>query len=193
MTLCWNDPNFGNEARGPALRAAAEAHGGLYTVWLTRPFDGAFARQVAIESGCSGIILEGEIPGHRPEAVNWAEVDLMLKDLKVPGTNTKLPLAVATNFAPFVHDDGSPWPEKARPLVEGGWACLTEAYDMGQTGIPPALWPAERAQFARHLGWHETQPILGIYGPPGGGGSLDAFPTRHSYRNWSIWDAGAAF
>lgn len=182
MTLCWNDPTFQNQARGPAVKAATESENGVFTIWLTRPFDGASARQAAIESRCAGILLEGEIPGHRPEAVNWAEVDLMLKDLPIFK-------GVATNFAPFVHEDGSPWPEKARPLVEGGWSCHTECYDMGGAG-EPAIWPALRGGFAEHLGWKTTQPILGIYSPPGGGGSLDAFPTRDRYRNWSVWDAG---
>lgn len=182
MTLCWNDPSFGNQARAPGVKAAVEDEGGVFTIWLTRPFDGASARQAAIESACSGILLEGEIPGHRPEAVNWAEVSLMLADLPIHK-------GVATNFAPFVHGDGTPWPEKARPLIEAGWACLTECYDMGG-GLPPEAWPGERNQFAQHLGWVETQPILGIYSPPGGAGSLAAFPTRDRYRNWSVWDAG---
>lgn len=171
----WND--FGNEARGPAVKAACDTYGLVFTIWLKRPFTAAEALQAVVESQCEGFIAEAEIPAHRPEAQNWPELIHALSDVDIPK-------AVATNFAAFVHEDGKPWPEKARPLIEDGWSCMTECYDLGGD---PAQWPERRAFFATHLGWNDTQPILGAYG----GRTIESFPTRDNYRNWSVWDAGS--
>jgi hypothetical protein len=176
------------------LKNAVESENGVFTIWLTRNFTTAEALQAVVESRCTGFIAEAEIPSEneigepKPEAQNWPELIFALKDQNIFK-------AVVTNFAPFVHgrtdvpqDDprysGKPWPEKARPLVEAGWHCLTEAYDL--TG-EPALWPDRRHAFAQHLGWTQTQPVLGTYG----GRTLADFPSRNFYPNWSCWDAGS--
>lgn len=180
MAFEWND--YDNHARGPAVKQACAAHGLTYTVWLTRPFTPAQVRQVCIDSGAAGIILEAEIPAEegngspKPESVDWAQVVFQTRDLDIYK-------AVATNFAPFVHHDGTPYPEKAAPLVATGWACLTECY----LGESPNSTPENTDFFARHLGWTETQPVIGIYG----GKTWDDYPTRNNYRNWSVWDAGS--
>lgn len=179
--------DYDNWTRFTEVREACEQEGMIFTIWLTRPFDAALVRQTAVESECSGVLVEGEIPAMNPgpdgvgevpnpQAVNWPELIFTLSDLDIFK-------GVATNFAPFTHHDGSPYPEKSRPLVEAGWACLTECYDMPFTPAP--LRPAERAGFAKHLGWNVTQPILGLYG----GDTLGDYPTRDDYRNWSVWAA----
>jgi hypothetical protein len=175
----WND--YENWTRGNEVRAACDAEDLVFTIWLTRDFSGAQARQAAIESECVGILLEGEIPAEsapgvpNPQAVNWADVAFYLSDLPIYK-------GVVTNMAPFTHHDGTPYPEKAKPLIDAGWSCHTECYDM--TGNP-ATWPEERAFFAKHLGWNTTQPALGAYG----GRTVESFPTRNDYRNWSAWAA----
>lgn len=175
----WNDSN--NASRNTQVKNAVESENGIHTIWLTRNFSAPEVRQAAVDSGCSGILLEGEIPAEsapgvpNPQAVNWPDVIFHLADLPIPK-------GVVTNFSPFTHNDGTPFPEKARPLVEAGWACITECYDMAGD---PQHWPERRAAFAAHLGWQVTQPALGTYG----GRTLNSFPTRNNYRNWSVWAA----
>lgn len=64
-----------------------------------------------------------------------------------------------------------PWEAAQKLYVPGDWGTL----------------PERRGFYATHLGWHDTQPILGLYN----GYTLEDYPTRHKFRNWSIWDAGA--
>lgn len=170
----WNDGTIGaqQQALGPATRTACE---GLlvFCVWLTRPFDAAYVRQVAIESGCQGIILEAEIPAHRPEAPNWADVTFALRDLNIPK-------AIAATVGPFIHEDGSPWPEKAKPLVDDGWTFISQCF----ISENPSSTPANMDFYAtRHLGFPFTQPILE-------GWNLPAYGDVSRYPNVSHWDAG---
>lgn len=179
MTLEIND--YGNATRAPAVKAACEAHELIFTIWATRGFDAAQARQWCVETGAEGFIAEAEIPAEdapgvpKPEAQNWAELTFELSDLGIP-------MAVATNFAPFTHHDGTPWPEKAKPLIAAGWHCLSECY----LSESPNSTPENQDFFARHFGWTETQPILGLYG----GKTLADYGDLSSYRNVSHWDAG---
>lgn len=177
----WND--YGNYNRSAAMKQACESTGLVYTIWLTRNFTAAEVRQACVESGAAGVSLEAEIPAENapgvpnPQAVNWPEVIFELSDLNIYK-------AVVTNFAPFVHADGSPWPEKAAPLIKAGWRCMTECY----LGEAPMATPENTNWYATvNLGWSETQPVLGIYG----GKTFADYPTRNNYRNWSVWDAGS--
>jgi hypothetical protein len=173
----WNDYN--NAARNSEVKNAVEAENGVHTIWLTRNFSAAQVRQAVVESGCEGVLLEGEIPAEsavgvpNPQAVNWPEMILYLSDLDVYK-------GVVTNFAPFTHHDGSPYPEKAAPLIADGWSCHTECYDMDGD---PAHWIERRAFFAEQVGWALTQPAIGVYG----GRTMDDFPTFYDYRNGSVW------
>lgn len=188
ISLEWNEPDYQNWTRGPEFRQACADEGVVFTIWMTRNFTAAEARQAVLESGAAGFLAEGEIPGHRPEAQNWAELDLALKDISIPK-------GVITNFAPFVDPNGVPTHEKARPLVENGWACITECYDMSGD---PKEWIDRRHAFAQHFthesaphifsqgkGWYETQPAIGLYG----GLTWADFPQFPNYRNGSVWAA----
>lgn len=170
----WNDENLGPQQQELAGATRQACAGKLvFTVWLTRPFDGPKARQAAVESQCQGLILEGEIPSHRPEAVNWPEVIFHTQDLP-------LPKAIVTNFAPFVKLDGTPWPEKARPLIDAGWSCITENF---VTETPTAT-PARTDFYATHnLGWPRTQPMVE-------GWHLSDYGDLSRFQNVSHWDAG---
>jgi len=181
VTLEYNDSN--NAARAPAVKAACDAAGLIFTIWMTRNFTAAEARQAVVESGAKGFIAEAEIPSENPpgvpnpQAQNWPELIFELSDLNIHK-------AVVTNFAPFVHWDGAPFPEKAAPLIDAGWHCMTECY----LSEAPLATP-ERTNFyaITNLGWSETQPVLGIYG----GKTYSDYPTRDNYRNWSVWDANS--
>ena len=148
-------------------------------------FTPAEALKACVESSCDGFLGEGEIPAEsapdtpNPQEQNWPALIAALEPIDIPK-------GVVTNFAPFTHHDGSPYPEKAKPLIDAGWHCLTECYDlMGD----PKLWIERRNFYATaNLGWPRTQPVLGIYG----GRTFDDFPTRDNYENWSVWDAGTA-
>jgi len=181
----WNDVNLGPQQRALATATRQACAGKLiFTVWLTRPFDAAFARQAAVESQAQGIILEGEIPSEwrnpatgnvepKPDAVNWPEVIFQLQDLNIPK-------AVVSNFAPFVHWDGQPWPEKAKPLVDAGWAYLSECFVSESPNSTP-----ERTDFfaTNALGWPETQPMIE-------GWHLADYGDLSRFRGISHWDAG---
>lgn len=171
----WNDENLGpiQQSKAVATRLECENAGLVFTVWLTRPFTGTTARHAAVSTGCKGLILEGEIPSHRPEAVDWVDVIFHTQDLPIPK-------AIVTNFAPFVKQDGSPWPEKAAPLIEAGWYCITENF-ISET---PTATP-ERTDFyaTRNLGWPETQPMIE-------GWDMDRYGDLSRFRNVSHWDAG---
>lgn len=158
------------------MRDACASAGLIFTIWLTRPFDPDSVRKACLDSQAWGISLEAEIPGHVPEAVDWQACVDAIADLAIPKS-------VVTNFAPFVDEQGYPDPAKAKPLVDAGWACLTEAY----LGENPNATPENCDFYARSfLGWTETQPVIGIYA----GKTFDDYPTRNNYRNWSVWDAG---
>lgn len=170
----WNDSEYGayNQAVCSELRQAC-AGKLIFTLWLTRPFTGQSARQAAIESRCSGLILEGEIPSTQPAAVDWVDVIFHTKDLPIPK-------AIVTNFAPFVKVDGTPWPEKAKPLVEAGWTCITENF-ISET---PTATPQRTDFYATvNLGWPETQPMIE-------GWDMGRYGDLSGFRGVSHWDAG---
>lgn len=191
--ICMEWNQYGNSARAPAMRTASINHEMPFTIWFTRSgqpgndmdFTPAEALKACVESQCDGFLGEGEIPAEigpgvpNPQEQNWPALIEVLKDVPIPkGT--------VTNFAPFVHNDGLPYPEKAKPLIDAGWHCLTECYDMGGD---PSTWIERRNFYAtQNLGWPRTQPVLGIYG----GRTFADFPTRDQYANWSVWDAGTA-
>lgn len=126
-----------------------------------------------MESQCQGIILEGEIPAHRPEAVDWVDVIFHLSDIDIPK-------AVVSNFSPFVHEDGSPWPEKAQPLIADGWAYISECFI---TEAPNAT-PANTDWYATtKLGWPRTQPMIE-------GWHVSDYGDLSRFQNVSHWDAG---
>lgn len=181
----WNDENHGPQQQS-LVHPTREACAGklTFTLWLTRPFDADTARQAAVESQCQGIILEGEIPSEwvnpatgqvepKPDAVNWPAVILSLQDLPIPK-------AVVSNFAPFVHANGLPWPEKAKPLIDAGWHYISENF----ISESPNSTPARTDFYAKsNLGWPETQPMVE-------GWHLPDYGDLSMFRNVSHWDAG---
>jgi len=162
-------------------RDACAAQGIIFTIWMTRDFTAAEARQAVVESQAQGFLAEGEIPAEsapgipNAQAQNWSELIFQLSDLQIPK-------GVVTNFAPFTHHDGTPWADKAKPLIDAGWSCHTECYDL--TG-DPTQWIPRRDFYAKQLNWPSTQPVLGLYA----GRTFADYPTRNEYANWSVWAA----
>lgn len=184
MAYQWNDDQTAQaqQAAAPAYKAACEGQL-VFTIWLTRPFNAAYARQAAIESGCKGILLEAEIPSEwinpegqiepKPDAVDWVDVIFHLQDLDIAK-------GVVTNFAPFVHHDGKPWPQKAAPLIAAGYACVTENF---VTESPNSV-PANTDHYAKtNLGWARTQPMIE-------GWHIPDYGDLSGFANVSHWDAG---
>jgi hypothetical protein len=187
----WNA--YDNSSRGAEVRAACTNNNLMFAIWMTRGFTATDALQACLDSGADGFISEGEIPAEKPDgsmnpqAQDWPALVTALDGLAISK-------GVATNWAPFVHGDGTPAPEYAKPLVEASWHCLPYVYPSEHAGITP-----ERQQFyAQHFthngsptiidsgyGWYETEPVLGCYG----GYTLDDFPTRDEYVGWSVWAA----
>lgn len=136
-----------------------------------------------VESGAQGVILEAEIPSEwfnpvseqvepKPDAVNWPDMIFELSDLDIPK-------AVVSNFAPFVHYDGLPWPEKAAPLIADGWAYISENFITES----PNSTPARTDFYAKRLGWPETQPMIEAW-------HIQDYGDLSAFRNVSHWDAG---
>lgn len=170
----WNDGNLGpgQRAAAPAYRSACSGKL-VWSVWLTRPFTAQEVRTAVVESQCEAIILEGEIPGDRPEAVDWVDVIFHLRDFDIPK-------AIVTNFAPFVSSEGQVMPEKARPLIEDGWACITENF----VSESPNSTPENTHYFATQvLGWPTTQPMIE-------GWHIADYGDLSRFSGVSHWDAG---
>jgi len=186
ITLEWNQ--FGNATRGTAVKAACDAAGLVFTIWFTRSgqpqndmeFTPAEVRKALVESEAAGFLGEGEIPPEltggvpNPQEQNWPDLIHEISDLPVFK-------GVVTNFAPFVHNDGRPFPEKAKPLIDAGWACVTECF----ISEAPNATPANGEDYAtRVLGWPYSQPMV----------ELDILPKYgdlSGYHNVSHWSAGA--
>lgn len=180
-----NDENLGpQQAAMAAATSQACLNKLIFTIWYTRPFTPAQVRQGCLENNAKGVILEGEIPSEwlnpatgqvepKPDAVNWPEMIFHLADLPIPK-------AVVSNFAPFVHHDGSPWPEKAQPLIQAGWHYISECF----VSESPNSTPARTDWYAKaNLGWPETQPMIEAW-------HIEDYGDLSMFRNVSHWDAG---
>ncbi len=68
--------------------------------------------------------------------------------------------AIITNFTPMTDGNGVPQPEKAKPLSDLGYECLTESY----IGDSPGMNPDDmNFRATQQLGWSRSQPVFGIY------------------------------
>lgn len=180
----WNQ--WGNSQRGAAMKAACDAAGLVFTIWFTRSgqsgndmeFTPAEVRKAVVESGAAGFLGEAEIPPEigggapSPQEQNWPDLIHELSDLVIAK-------GVVTNLAAFMHNDGTPYPEKAKPLIDAGWACVTENF-ISET---PNATPARTDFYARvNLGWPETQPMVELK-------RLADYGDLSNFRNVSHWSA----
>lgn len=97
-------------------------------------------------------IAELEGPGDYEGIVN------AISDGQIPAS----PKAVCTNFNLPLVDASGPNPQAAKPLIDAGFACLTEAY----MGDNPNATPNNLDLMGRNLGWGSTSPVYGVYNEP---------------------------
>jgi hypothetical protein len=139
--------DYGNAARWPAFRESCHASEILAGPWFT---DGGNIAQTPADADFAIAELESEDDYRGIIAVRDA------------GTLPSCPKAVITNFTPLTDAQGVPLPQKAKPLIDAGFRCLTEAY----LGDNPNARPDRLAFTASQLGWPMAQPMFGIYNKP---------------------------
>jgi hypothetical protein len=139
--------DYGGWQMWPAFRAAAAGYVKA-GVWVTEGRNIQFA-----PNDCEFAIAELEGPGDY-EGILAAEAS---------GQIPNVPKAVITNFnVPLTDPSGVPQPAAAKPLIDAGYVCLTEAY----LGDNPNANP-DRLDFrAKQLGWSTSQPVFGVYNKP---------------------------
>lgn len=131
LALEYDD--YGNVARWPAFRDACTAWNMASGVWVT---EGAMIANVPADADFAIAELEG--PG---------DYDGILA-----APTPAMPHAVITNFNTITA-------ERAAPLIERGYACMTEAY----IGDNPLATPPGLDNDARWRGWDYSVPCFGIY------------------------------
>lgn len=91
-----------------------------------------------------------------------------------------IPRAIVTNFGtPLSDAQGKYHPEKAKPLIDAGFRCLTEAYMADNPQATP-----DRLDFtAKQLGWPSSQPVFGVYGEK----KLSAYSEWFDWSGWSVY------
>lgn len=84
-----------------------------------------------------------------------------------------IPKAIVTNFnVPLRKPNGDLNPSAAKPLIDAGYWCLTEAY----LGDNPNATPPRLDWNAKQLGWGASQPVFGVW---------NASPSV--YEPWAEW------
>jgi len=140
--------DFGNAARWPDFKAACFAHGIRAGCWFT---DGG--NIVDTPPDADFVIAEHEGPG---------DYDGLMSAIGF-GDLPDCPLGLLTNFGSPLGDGSGYYPEKAKPLINAGFHCLTECY----TGDNPNL-TKERLEFTAtvQLKFPSAQAVYGIYNMP---------------------------
>ena len=156
LALEYDDPRFQPETWYPQFHYHCGLHGVLPGVWFTEagniyktPGDAAFA------------IAEVEGPG---------DLDGLTNVINGAGGGP-LPacsLAICTNFSTLTR-------ENCKPLIQAGFACLTEAYMNESPGMTPDAMDAN----ARWLGWPTSQPVFGVYPT-----ASDPSPNYDAWADW---------
>lgn len=89
----------------------------------------------------------------------------------------EIPKAIITNFSTPLGTAEGYNPEAAAPLLDAGFACLTEAY----LGDNPNGTPKNLDFVAKQLGWDYSVPTFGVYNKP-----------LSEYEEWADWPYGTA-
>jgi hypothetical protein len=87
--------------------------------------------------------------------------------------------AVLTNFTPMTDGQGVPQPDKAKPLIDAGYDCLTECY-MGESNGASLNPESMNFRATVQLGWPRSQPVFGVYNKP-----LPEYATQ--IQNWPAY------
>jgi hypothetical protein len=149
--------DYNNEARWGDFAWECRQKGLMPGVWVT---EGAAINRTPADAELA--IAECEGPGDYDGII--AAIDA--------GTLPSCPLAICTNFSTPLTTVGQLHPDKAKPLIDAGFSCLTEAYiGDNQFATPDVL-----DYTARRLGWSGSQPVFGVYNAP---------PS--AYAEWYDW------
>jgi hypothetical protein len=95
------------------------------------------------------------------------------------GAIPSCPKAIVTNFNLPLVDASGPNPQACKPLINAGFACLTEAY----IGDNPRATPPNMDFMGRNLGWLSTSPVFGVYNA-----SMSLYdPYKSAFPGWSSY------
>ncbi len=86
-----------------------------------------------------------------------------------------MPAAVVTNFG------GLETAELTKPLIDAGFACITETW-IKTDGVPPE----QRVAYARRIGFADPQPMAGLGEH---GATMADYPTITDFAGYSIFGA----
>lgn len=156
--------DYGNDQIWGPFRLSCQAAGIMAGIWVT---EGANIRLTPPDAEFA--IAEMEGPG------DYDGVISAINDGKIP----TCPKAVVTNFNLPLVDASGPNPQAAKPLIEAGFACLTEAY----MGDNPLATPPRLGFTATQLGWKSSSPVFGVYNEPMT--TYDQY--KAAYPGWSAY------
>lgn len=147
----------------PDIRAACHAKGLLCGVWESEVDYGSPTRAA---DGYDAYCGQVEGPGQMDRLVQ----SLPAFRLAFPD----MPAATVTTFA------GMDTHEKARPLIDAGFACLPESHIREN---PNATVERQVDYATRVLKWPAVQPMVGL----GAGATLADYPGIEGYAGWSVF------
>lgn len=153
-------------------REACHDYGLTFGVWESEPQP--FTGTVAVdETGADHYIAQAETPR------NWVAIVDSFR-----AAYPALPAAVVTTFGGIgALDDGTYDPSIAKPVIDAGFRCLTEAYVNVDAGSTPdrMRWTA-----IEKLGWPWAQQTIGVYG----GYPAERYIVEHNladHRGYWVW------
>jgi len=140
--------DFGNAALWPEFKSACYAHGVKAGVWVT---DGGNIINTPVDADFA--IAEHEGPGDYDGIISAIGFDDLPDCPLGLLTNFGTPLGTATGYSR----------EAAKPLIDAGFACLTECYTGDNANLTK-----ERLEFTAtvQLGFPSAQAVYGIYNMP---------------------------
>lgn len=153
--------DYGNAARWPEFRDTCFAHGIKAGVWFTDSWN-----LVNCPPDARFVVGELESEGDYTGCINAIN--------RLPA----IPRAVITNFNPLSDASGAYLPDKAAPIINAGFRCLTEAYLGTSSNLTP-----DRLHFTatQKLGWPDSQPVFGLFNS-----SLDMY-SEWMQGGWSTY------
>ncbi len=152
----------------PALRAAVRTLGLLCGVWEAEVDYGSPTRAA---QGYDCYVGQVEGPGQ------WDRLVQSLPAYRAAFAD--MPSAVVTNMG------GLSTVEEARPLVDAGFACITETW-VKTDGVPPE----NRVAAAQRIGFTSVQPMAGLGEH---GATMADYPTITDFAGYSVFTAEALF
>jgi hypothetical protein len=161
--------DYGNSQIWGPFRLSCQAAGIMAGIWVT---EGAHINTTPADAQFA--IAECEGPG---------DYDGIMAAISA-GQLPSCPKAIVTNFNHPLYSDGTPAGDgaaiaAAAPLINAGFACLTEAY----MGDNPNADPNGLDSYGRFLKWPATSPVFGVYNEP----MTTYDPYKNTFPGWSVY------